>query len=167
MFSKSSKSNVRETRSDASSTKSVPSIISSDLSIAGDLSSTGEIQVDGTIEGDIRCGSLIVGVKGTVIGQVRADSVRLHGKVTGLVHAKTVFLASTARMVGDITHESLAIEPGAFLEGHCRRMVEETSAVALVEADAELTKVEAKVEAPRKPELVSDTTPRVVAAVAQ
>ena len=35
-------------------------------------------------------------------------------------------LAKTAHVVGDILHEALAIEQGAFLEGHCRRLNEGT-----------------------------------------
>lgn len=121
MFSKgSTKTQGREIREGA--TKSVPSIISADLKITGDLVSSGEIHIDGTVEGDIQCSALIVGVNGSVIGEIQAESVRLHGKVNGILRAKTVFLASTAHMIGDITHESLAIEPGAFMEGHCGRL---------------------------------------------
>lgn len=102
--------------------KSVPSIISVDLSVHGNLSSNGEIQVDGTVEGDISCKALIVGTKGSVSGEVKAQTVRIHGSIKGQVKAKSVFLASTAQMSGDIEHESLAIEPGAFMEGHCKRI---------------------------------------------
>ncbi|MGC2854261.1 bactofilin family protein [Novispirillum sp. DQ9] len=125
MFSKGSKTPSREHKAEAGG-RGVPSIISADLTITGDLVSEGEIQVDGTIDGDIRCKALIIGVDGAVTGEVEAESVRLHGKVTGQLRAKTVFLAATAHMIGDITHESLAIEPGAFMEGHCRRMTEAT-----------------------------------------
>lgn len=125
MFSKGSKAPSRDHKAEASH-RGVPSIISADLTITGDLVSSGEIQVDGTIEGDIRCKALVIGVDGAVTGEVEADSVRLHGKVTGQLRAKTVFLAATAHMIGDITHESLAIEPGAFMEGHCRRMGDTT-----------------------------------------
>ncbi len=48
----------------------------------------------------------------------------MHGAVKGMVRAKSVFLASTARMSGDVEHESLAIEPGAYMEGHCKRITE-------------------------------------------
>ncbi len=102
----------------------VPSIVSADLTVTGDLVSSGEIQIDGRVEGDIKCASLIIGINGAVTGEVSAQTVRMHGSVSGQVIAKSVFLASTARMIGDVTHESLAIEPGAFLEGHCRRMAE-------------------------------------------
>lgn len=123
MFSKASKTQGRDQKNDGSG-RSVPSIISSDLTITGDLLSSGEIQIDGVVKGDIRCSALIIGTNGSVVGEIDAESIRLHGKIEGQVRAKTVFLASTAHMVGDITHESLAIEPGAFMEGHCRRMAE-------------------------------------------
>jgi len=104
--------------------KSVPSIISADLTIEGNIVSSGEVQVDGNVHGDIRCKALIVGIKGQVAGEVNAQTVRLHGAIKGTVRAKSVFLASSARMAGDVEHESLAIEPGAFMEGHCKRISE-------------------------------------------
>jgi cytoskeletal protein CcmA (bactofilin family) len=124
MFSKANpaKRELPETRPEAS--KSVPSIISADLSIEGGLVSAGEVQVDGTVNGDIRCKALIVGAKGSVVGEVIAQTVRMHGSIRGMIRAKSVFLASTARMSGDVEHESLAIEPGAFMEGHCKRISE-------------------------------------------
>ncbi|MBB4267405.1 bactofilin family protein [Roseospira visakhapatnamensis] len=109
---------------DGGGERAVPSIVSADLTVTGDLVSAGEIQIDGRVEGDIKCASLIIGISGAVTGEVSAQTVRMHGSVSGQVIAKSVFLASTARMVGDVTHESLAIEPGAFMEGHCRRMAE-------------------------------------------
>ncbi|MBM3513817.1 MAG: polymer-forming cytoskeletal protein [Alphaproteobacteria bacterium] len=109
-------------RTDAN--KAVPSIVSAALAIEGNMTSAGEIQIDGLVNGDIRCKALIVGITGSVNGEVVAQTVRLHGAIKGMVRAKSVFLASTARMAGDVEHESLAIEPGAYLEGHCRRLTE-------------------------------------------
>lgn len=124
MFSRANNSSrePQEARPDVN--KSVPSIISADLSVEGHLVSAGEVQVDGTVNGDIRCKALIVGVKGSVIGEVIAQTVRMHGSIKGMIRAKSVFLASTARMAGDVEHESLAIEPGAYMEGHCKRISE-------------------------------------------
>lgn len=131
MFSRDSSSKAtRKPKSDASGSfpattapeRTIPSIISGDLVITGDLSSAGEIQIDGRVDGDIHCASLIIGISGSVTGEVKAEKLRLHGSVNGHVTAKSVFLASTARIMGDIDHESLAVEPGAYMEGHCRRM---------------------------------------------
>jgi cytoskeletal protein CcmA (bactofilin family) len=101
---------------------SPPSLLSPDLTITGNLHSQGEIQIDGTIEGDIHSDVLIVGETANVIGEITADSVRVHGRITGQIKANSVSLAKTAHVLGDILHGGLAIEQGAFLEGHCRRI---------------------------------------------
>lgn len=126
MFSRAStpKDQNASSTADVATVKAVPSIVSSDLTIEGNLNSAGEIQVDGVVHGDIKCKALIVGVKGSVTGEVTAQTVRMHGAVKGMIRAKSVFLASTARMSGDVEHESLAIEPGAYMEGHCKRITE-------------------------------------------
>jgi cytoskeletal protein CcmA (bactofilin family) len=130
-------SQAQVTRMSEAQVKSVPSIISIDLKVHGNLSSNGEIQVDGNVEGDINCKALIVGTKGSVSGEVTAQTVRIHGAIKGQVKAKSVFLASTAQMSGDIEHESLAIEPGAFMEGHCKRIATEVPKVAPVKPAAQ------------------------------
>lgn len=126
MFSRAStpKDHNASSTADAATVKAVPSIVSSDLTIEGNLNSAGEIQVDGVVHGDIKCKALIVGVRGSVTGEVTAQTVRMHGAIKGMIRAKSVFLASTARMSGDVEHESLAIEPGAYMEGHCKRITE-------------------------------------------
>ncbi len=95
----------------------VPSIISPDLKIVGNLKSNGAIQIDGTIEGDIDVPLLTVGEQGKVDGSTVAETVRIFGTVSGRVQAKTVRLAESAKVTADITHESLAIEVGAYFEG--------------------------------------------------
>lgn len=99
-----------------------PSILSADLRIVGDLISDGEIQVDGSVDGDIRSKSLLLGKTAAVKGEVVADSVRVHGAVNGQIKARSVILAKNARVVGNIQHGTLSIETGAYLEGHCTRM---------------------------------------------
>jgi cytoskeletal protein CcmA (bactofilin family) len=106
-----------------------PSIISVDLRVVGDLSSDGEIQVDGAIDGDIRTKSLLVGETAHIKGEIVADSVHVHGAVNGQIKARSVTLAKSAHVVGDILHEDLAIETGAFLEGHCKRLPEAAPAI--------------------------------------
>ena len=98
-----------------------PSIVSADLEIVGNLTTSGEVQLDGSIEGDITCEKLMVGERACITGRVLADHVVIRGKIIGNVKAKNVELAKTAHVVGDIWHDTLAIDAGAFLEGHCRR----------------------------------------------
>jgi cytoskeletal protein CcmA (bactofilin family) len=119
-------------------TSSTPSIISADLHVVGDLMSNGDIQVDGEVEGDIQSRTVTIGATAHVRGSVSAETVRVCGAVTGQIRGNTVSLDRTARVSGDILHASLAIEPGAFLEGHCRRIesvTADTTVTPLIEHD--------------------------------
>ena len=53
---------------------------------------------------------------------VNSDTVRVCGTVEGEVKASSVILTKTARVIGDVLHDSLAIEAGAYIDGHCRRI---------------------------------------------
>lgn len=105
----------------STSNKMVPSIIGEDLSITGNVSSKGELQVDGEIQGDVHCGSLLLGEKSQVIGGLIADDVVVRGRVVGSIRGLRVTLQSPAHVEGDIFHQSLAIEQGAYFEGKSRR----------------------------------------------
>ncbi len=101
---------------------SVPSIISPDLKIVGDLKCTGDIQIDGTIEGSVTGGLIIIGEQAKVEGSIVAETVRIFGTINGQVRAKTVNLNKTGKVIGDIAHEILAIEAGAYFEGQVQSL---------------------------------------------
>ncbi len=118
MFSKNERANPTGANNNE---KSVPSLISGSLYIVGNLKSEGEIQVDGTVDGDVSAHSLTIGEKARVTGEIIADDVLVRGTVHGRIRSRRVQLAKTARVRGDILHELLAIDSGAFVEGHCKR----------------------------------------------
>jgi cytoskeletal protein CcmA (bactofilin family) len=103
-----------------SASKMAPSIISEDLTIKGIVISKGEIQVDGKIEGDIRCGSLLLGDKCRVTGGVAAEDVVVRGHIVGCVRGLRVSLQAESHVEGDIFHQSLAMEQGAYFDGKSR-----------------------------------------------
>lgn len=105
----------------SSAGKMVPSIIGEDLTIRGNVSSKGEIQLDGEIEGDIRCGSLLLGDKSKVAGSVVAEDVVVRGHLVGSITGLRITLQGQSHVEGDIFHQSLAIEQGAYFEGKSRR----------------------------------------------
>ena len=124
---------------------SPPSLVSRDLKVVGNLKSDGEIQIDGSVEGDIRCKTLLIGESAHIKGEIIAETVVVHGSLNGQIQSRSVTLASSAHVVGDILHENLSIETGAFLEGHCRRMEEEkpkTAAALPAATKADLAKDE-------------------------
>ena len=97
-----------------------PSIISADLIVRGALFSAGDVQIDGRVDGDIRAGGLIVGEKAVIVGDVYAEEIVVRGRVEGGISARKVSLSSTCHVEGNILHEALAVEIGAYFEGNCR-----------------------------------------------
>lgn len=101
--------------------KGPPSVISTTLHVTGNLKSDGEIQIDGTVEGDVACHRLTIGEQADISGEISAEEVVVRGGVNGRIRARTVQLEKSAKVTGDIWHDTLSIEAGAFLEGVCKR----------------------------------------------
>ena len=93
------------------------SIIAADVHIKGNVTTTGELQLDGTVDGDIHCGGIILGENGTLNGTITATTATIRGTVDGNLFAKTVILERTCRVAGDVTQESISIEAGAHVDG--------------------------------------------------
>jgi cytoskeletal protein CcmA (bactofilin family) len=98
----------------------VPSIVSEDLRITGSLSSEGEVQIDGYVEGDITAQFVTVSAGATIDGSITAETAHISGTVSGQVEADSVMIAKPAKVKGDVVHQSLAIESGAYIEGFCK-----------------------------------------------
>ena len=101
------------------SRRPVPSIVSSGAKIKGDILNADVIQIDGQLEGNVVCQELIIGTRGLITGKVQAKNLSVYGSLQGQAQAEHVFLASSAHLLGDLSHQSLAVEPGAFIEGKC------------------------------------------------
>ncbi|CAN5131312.1 polymer-forming cytoskeletal protein [soil metagenome] len=95
----------------------IASLISEDLTVEGGIVGDGELHVDGVIRGDVRVGRLSIGETGNVEGSITAEAVECRGRIVGSITAKQVRLYGTAHVDGDITHEQLAMETGAFFQG--------------------------------------------------
>ena len=99
----------------------VPSIVSENTKVKGDIISDGIIHVDGQVEGDISCDELIIGIKGSVTGSITANNLQLYGALKGKALIDNLFIAKSAKLIGDAAHNTIAIEPGAYIDGHCIR----------------------------------------------
>ena len=116
--------------------KIVPSIIGTDLTVTGNVISKGEVQVDGVIQGDIHCKSLIVGEKAQITGGIVAEDVVVRGRVNGSIRGIRVTLQSNAKVDGDVFHKSIAIEQGAYFEGKSRRSDDPISSAPKIDMNA-------------------------------
>ena len=96
-------------------------IIAEGLKIVGSVTAEGLVEVNGQIEGDLFCTSLVVSPKASICGGVQAERVVVNGRVEGPIHGGEVVLKSHAHVVGDIQHETLAIEKGAYFDGRSVR----------------------------------------------
>ncbi len=93
------------------------SVIGSDVVIKGDVHASADLHVDGRVEGDIACASLVQGEGSHIEGAIQAESARLSGTVTGSISARELVVLRTARINGDVHYDALTIEQGAEVEG--------------------------------------------------
>jgi cytoskeletal protein CcmA (bactofilin family) len=93
------------------------SVIGADVVITGNINATADLHVDGTIEGDITCASLVQGESSNISGSVVAETARLAGKVTGSIKARELVILKSARIDGDVHYDALTIEQGAQVDG--------------------------------------------------
>lgn len=127
MFSKTAKPEKASVKPDASlsaqssdparKTPRPASLISEDITIEGSVAGEGDLHVDGVIRGDVRIGHLTIGETGHIEGSIQAETVEARGRIIGTLTAKQVRLHGTAYVDGDITHEQLSVETGAFFQG--------------------------------------------------
>ncbi|HJT41915.1 MAG TPA: polymer-forming cytoskeletal protein [Rhizomicrobium sp.] len=96
------------------------SVISKALKITGQLESTEDIQIDGEIDGDVRGVGVKIGQNAKVKGTVYGEEVELAGAIEGKIEAKKVILTATARMTGDVVHQDIKIESGAYVSGNLK-----------------------------------------------
>ena len=92
--------------------KMVPSIIGEDLTIIGNVASKGEIQIDGEIQGDIRCSSLLLSDKAQVRGSVVAEDIVVRGHVVGSIRGLRITLQAPSHVEGDISTRALPLSRG-------------------------------------------------------
>lgn len=97
------------------------SVIGQDLIIQGNLTSKGEVQIEGEVQGDIYGTHIVIGERARVTGGVIAEECVIRGRLLGTIRGRRVLLQSTSHVEGDIYHQTMAIEQGAFFEGKSRR----------------------------------------------
>lgn len=102
--------------------QNIESFIANGVELKGELNSKGSIRLDGLVEGKINIqGDLIVGEKGFIKGEVRAESMVLAGKVEGNINTKgRLEITASGSLLGDVVCSVLIIQEGATLDGHSK-----------------------------------------------
>ena len=78
---------------------------------------SADLHIDGKVEGDVTCTSLVQGESGEIVGAVKAESARLSGTVRGTISVRELVVLKTARIHGDVHYDALTIEQGAQVDG--------------------------------------------------
>jgi len=96
-------------------------IISAGTTITGDIISDGDIRIDGTLKGTlVTKGKIVVGTTGVISGKINCKNSEISGNVEGKINVNELLsLKSSAKVVGDIITNKLAIEPNAVFSGTC------------------------------------------------
>jgi len=92
-------------------------VIAKGLKIVGSVTAEGLVEVNGQIDGEVHCTSLLISRGAHVSGTIAAERVVVDGRVEGPIQGGDVTLKSQAHVIGDIHHRSLSIDSGAYFEG--------------------------------------------------
>lgn len=122
MFSKKSEAATRPApassmASNSRNGSSTFSVLGSDVAITGNINADADLHLDGRVEGDVVCTSLVQGETGVIRGAVTAETARLAGKLHGSIEAKELVILKSAQIEGDVHYETLTIEQGAQVDG--------------------------------------------------
>ena len=69
-----------------------------DVVVTGDVRASVDLHIDGRVEGDVTCASLVQGTGSHIIGSVSADNARLAGAIEGAIRVKTLVIEQSARI---------------------------------------------------------------------
>jgi cytoskeletal protein CcmA (bactofilin family) len=104
------------------------SVFGPDVVVTGNVRATADLHVEGQIDGDLDCGTLVLGADARVKGEVRADSARIAGTIDGAVSVRQLTVEAGARITGDVEYETISLENGAHVDGRLKHFSAQASA---------------------------------------
>lgn len=101
------------------------SMIGSDVTVTGNIEATDDLVIEGRVNGDVKCSTLIIGESGHVVGNVNTDRLRLSGQIEGTVTTGDLAVESGARISGEIAYSRMRVASGGVIEGQITHHPEE------------------------------------------
>ncbi len=98
------------------------SVIAEDLRIKGDVFTDGDVELHGTINGDIKCRTLLIAQEATVDGTATAEKIVVRGNVKGTINGVRVTLTSSAHVQGELICKALSVDEEAYFDGTSHRV---------------------------------------------
>ena len=86
----------------------------------GELSTTSDIRIDGTVNGILNVqGKIVLGPNGRIEGEIKCKNAEIQGSVNATIKVEELLsLKASAKMMGEIMTNKIAIEPGAKISGN-------------------------------------------------
>ena len=104
------------------------SFLGAEVTVTGNIEGQGNLHIDGRVDGDVTCATLIVGNNGQVNGNITADDAKIAGTINGTVAAKVLTIEASARITGDLSYDSVSVETGAQVDGRVKRLTRDEPA---------------------------------------
>lgn len=98
-------------------------IIAQGTQLEGSILTNGDCRIDGVVKGNVTSkAKIIIGRSGKVDGNITCANIDIEGTVNAetLNVTELIFLKETANVVGNISANKIAIEPGAEFSGNCK-----------------------------------------------
>jgi cytoskeletal protein CcmA (bactofilin family) len=114
------------------------SVIGADITVTGDIEASVDLLIEGKVNGNVRCQTLLLGESSMIKGNIYAERVRISGFVEGSVETRDLAIESSGSVSGDVSYSRLKVATGGNVEGtmKCKRDAEQK--LKLVETPAEL-----------------------------
>ena len=106
----------------------IDTLIDETMNIRGSMNFSGGIRLDGKLYGNLTLsdgasGSVIMGPKSKILGDIKTDTAIIAGEVKGNIEAQEFLeLHATAIVNGDIVYGDIEIHTGAILNGNIAKI---------------------------------------------
>ncbi|WP_259068576.1 bactofilin family protein [Mucilaginibacter sp. X4EP1] len=98
--------------------QTISTLISEGCILDGNLKAPAFARIDGQITGDVIVDEgLIIGEKGSILGNVITKEMVIYGTITGNLNVNSLEIKATGKVSGEIRTQTLAVENGAIYNG--------------------------------------------------
>lgn len=101
--------------------------IASDLKLTGVFHAPGQtVVIAGQFEGEMTAGTVEIAQGAVYEGLVRASSITIGGRFTGMAEADNLSISDRAIVAGELVTHALSVDSGADIAGTVRRKPDQT-----------------------------------------
>lgn len=106
--------------------KKSPTIIGAGCNLKGDINTDHTVQIHGTVKGNVIADTIVIGRGGTIHGDIRAQTLFLHGSLDGNAVVNVANVFANAEMTGTLSYKTLNITCNTGLECKLSKRKDET-----------------------------------------